>query len=196
MTQMKIGHLAGVMLVTTSLVACTPRPATVPTTEPVIRSTTTPAPNSRADTSLPTTPPPPTAPTAATTNFRDPVAVARDWMTQWCPFDYREPRNNNVERSTIFATPAAKTADLAHSTTIEAYRTVVTQKLSRRCDRITGAITPNAEHNTELVAVLTARRTDLAADAPVASDTVTIARSMLLQPDGRWLVDVPVPLPR
>lgn len=193
---MTMGHLAGVMLVTTSLVACTPPPGAVPTTDPVITSTTTPTPNSRTDTSLPTEVPPPTAPTAATTNFHDPAAVARDWMTQWCPFDYREPRNNNVERATIFTTPAAKTADLAHGTTIEAYRIVVTQKLSRRCDQITGAITPNAAHSTELVAVLTARRIDLAADAPVSSDTVTVVRTMLLQPDGRWLVDVPAPLPR
>ncbi|WNV85055.1 hypothetical protein [Umezawaea sp. Da 62-37] len=163
----------------------------------MITSTATSAPHGRADTSLPTeVPPPPTAPTAATTNFHDPAAVARDWMTQWCPFDYREPRNNHVERSTVFATPAAKTADLAHGTTVEAYRTVVMQKLSRRCDQVTGAITPNAEHSTELVAVLTARRTDLATDAPVGADTVAVVRSMLLQPDGRWLVDVPAPLPR
>jgi len=194
---MTMGYLAGAILVTTSLAACTPPSVEVPTTDPVITSTATPAPNSSADTSLPIeVPPPPTAPTAATTNFHDPAAVARDWMTQWCPFDYREPRNNNVERSTVFATPAAKTADLAHGTTTEAYRTVVTQKLSRRCDQVTGAITPNTAHSTELVAVLTARRTDLTADVPVASDTVAVARSMLLQPDGRWLVDVPAPLPR
>lgn len=194
---MKVGLLAGVVLVTTVLAACTSTPATVPTADLVISTTTIPASTSRGSTAPPTTaPPPPTAPTAATTDFRDPVAVARDWMTQWCSSDYREPHNHNIERATVFATPAAKSTDLAYGTTTEAYRTVVTQRLSSRCDQITAAINPDAEQDRQLVVVLVAHRTDLVADVPVSSDTVTVARSMLLQPDGRWLVDVPAPLPR
>lgn len=140
-----------------------------------------------------TVPPPPTAPTAATTDFADPVAVTRAWMTQWCASDYRQPRNNNVERATVFATAAGKTADLQAGDSEAAYRAVVEQKLSTRCDRITAELIPEAPRGEDQVYVrATATRTLLAADVAFQTEQVLTTRAVLRQPDGRWLVDVHV----
>ncbi|RDI35413.1 hypothetical protein [Lentzea flaviverrucosa] len=140
-----------------------------------------------------TVPPPPTAPTAATTDFRDPVAVTRAWMTQWCASDYRQPRNNNVERATVFATTAGKTADLQAGDSEASHRAVVEQKLSTRCDRITAEIIPEAPRGEGQVYVrATATRTLLAADVAFQTEPVLTTRAVLRQPDGRWLVDVHV----
>ncbi|MEU3650973.1 hypothetical protein AB0E59_46990 [Lentzea sp. NPDC034063] len=140
-----------------------------------------------------TVPPPPTAPTAATTDFTDPVAVTRAWMTQWCASDYRQPRNNNVERATVFATTAGKTADLQTGDSEASHRAVVEQKLSTRCDRITAELIPEAPRGEDQVYVrATASRTLLAADVAFQAEQVFTTRTVLRQPDGRWLVDVHV----
>ncbi|MFD9701257.1 hypothetical protein [Lentzea sp. NPDC059081] len=140
-----------------------------------------------------TVPPPPTAPTAATTDFTDPVAVTRSWMTQWCASDYRQPRNNNVERATVFSTSAGKTADLQAGDSEAAYRAVIEQKLSTRCGRITAELIPEAPRGEWQVYVrATATRTLLTADVAFQTEQVLTTRSVLRQPDGRWLVDVHV----
>lgn len=140
-----------------------------------------------------TVPPPPTAPTAATTDFHDPVAVTRAWMTQWCASDYRQPRNNNVERATVFSTTAGKTADLQAGDSEASHRAVVEQKLSTRCDQITAEIIPEAPRGEGQVYVrATATRTLLAADVAFQTEPVLTTRAVLRQPDGRWLVDVHV----
>lgn len=140
-----------------------------------------------------TVPPPPTAPTAATTDFADPVAVTRSWMTQWCASDHRQRRNNNVERATVFSTSAGKTADLQAGDSEAAHRAVVEQKLSTRCDRITAEVIPEAPRGEGQVYVrATATRTLLAADVAFQTEQVLTTRSVLRQPDGRWLVDVHV----
>lgn len=140
-----------------------------------------------------TVPPPPPAPTGAAVDYSDPVAVARAWMTQWCPSDYREPVNNNIERAQIFATPAGKASDLARGNTAAGYRSMIEQKLSGRCDRITAEISPEAPRGpSQVYVVLTADRTQLAADVPFQVVPVTTTRSVIRQPDGRWLVDVHV----
>lgn len=140
-----------------------------------------------------TVPPPPTAPTAATTDFANPVAVTRSWMTQWCASDYRQARNNNVERATVFSTTAGKTADLRAGDSEAAYRSVVEQKLSTRCDRITAELIPEAPRGEDQVYVrATATRTLLAADVAFQIEHVLTTRAVLRQPDGRWLVDIHV----
>jgi hypothetical protein len=114
-------------------------------------------------------------------------------MTQWCASDYRQPRNNNVERATVFATTAGKTADLQAGDSEASHRAVVEQKLSTRCDRITAEIIPEAPRGEGQVYVrATATRTLLAADVAFQTEPVLTTRAVLRQPDGRWLVDVHV----
>lgn len=170
----------------------TPTTSTAPGSRLALPTATPITPSGRAGTPS-TVPPPPPAPTGAVVDYSDPVAVARTWMTQWCPSDYREPVNNNVERAQIFATPAGKAADLARGNTATGYRSMIEQKLSARCDRITAEISPEAPRGpSQVYVVLTADRTQLATDVPFQVVPVTTTRSVIRQPDGRWLVDVHV----
>ncbi|TWP46058.1 hypothetical protein FKR81_37460 [Lentzea tibetensis] len=127
------------------------------------------------------------------TDFHDPIAVARAWMTQWCATDYRQPRNNNVERATVYATTAGKTSDLAAGDTTATFLKAIERKLAHRCDQLTAETSrelPSGPDN--VIVVLTARRTLLTADQPVQSEHVSTTRAVLRQPDGRWLVDRPL----
>jgi hypothetical protein len=140
-----------------------------------------------------TVPPAPPAPDTSSATFADPVVVARAWMTQWCAMDYREPINHNVERASVFATSAGKAADLAAGDSPATYRSVVEQKLTNRCDRIIAEVSPEAPHGpNQVYVVLTADRTQLAADQPFQVLPVITTRSVIRQADGRWLVDVHV----
>ncbi|WP_143023056.1 hypothetical protein [Lentzea jiangxiensis] len=114
-------------------------------------------------------------------------------MTQWCASDYRQPRNNNVERATVFSTAAGKTADLHAGDDESAHRAMIEQKLSTRCDRITAEIIPEAPRSDDQVYIrTTATRTLLSDDVAFQTEPVLTTRSVLRQPDGRWLVDIGV----
>lgn len=154
----------------------------VPTATPITPSGTVGAPS--------TVPP---APDPAPASYSDPVTVARAWMAQWCATDWREPINANIERASVFQTPAGKTADLATGDTPQSYQRVVEQQLANRCDQITAEISQEAPAGpNQVYVVVTASRTQLVADRAFQVVGVTSIRSVLRQPDGRWLVDVQV----
>ncbi|RLK58362.1 hypothetical protein [Actinokineospora cianjurensis] len=153
----------------------------VPTATPVVPSLLLPTPST-----VPAEPPPADVSPAT---FRDPVAVARAWMTQWCAGDYREPRNGNVLRAAVFATEPAVVEDLARGDTEPGYRETVRQRLSARCDRFTAEVSPEAPATPERVfVVLTASRTRLAAGQALQVEPVALIRAVVRGPDGRWSV--------
>lgn len=178
--------------VTTSETAAFASPQPAPPSQLVLPPVSPIAPSGRVGTPS-TVPPAPPMPVTSPDVFADPVVVARAWMTQWCATDYREPINHNVERASMYATAAGKAADLADGESPSIYRRVVEQQVSNRCDGITAAISPEAPRTaSEVFVVLTADRTQLAADIPFQVLPVTTIRSVLRQADGRWLVDVAV----
>lgn len=202
------GSLVAIAVVLAGCSSGRPAPSTTPTTPGGSTVVTSPSPAPGSKLVLPpvspitpsgrvgapsTVPPAPPAPDTSPAVFADPAVVARAWMAQWCATDYREPINHNVERASVYATAAGKAADLAAGDSPATYRSVVEQKVSNRCDHITAEISPEAPRGPDQVyVVLTADRTQLAADVPFQVLPVITTRSVIRQADGRWLVDVHV----
>jgi hypothetical protein len=114
-------------------------------------------------------------------------------MEQWCTTDWRESINANIERASRFQTAPGKAADLVAGDTPETYRQIVEQQMASRCDQIDADISDEAPSGpTQVYVVVTANRTQLAADRAFQVTPLTSVRSVLRQPDGRWLVDVEV----
>jgi hypothetical protein len=138
-------------------------------------------------------PSPAAAPDTSAASYADPVAVTTAWMQQYCQTDYQEPINGNVQRASVFATPAGTAADLAAGDTPEGYQQVVAEKVANRCSGITAQLDPDGPSGpSEGYVAVSATRTQLANGIPFQTMPLNSVRRVLRGADGRWLVDIAV----
>ena len=132
-------------------------------------------------------------PDTSAASYADPVTVTTAWMQQYCQTDYQEPINANIERASVFATPAGTAADLAAGDTPQGYQQVVAEQVSNRCSGITAQIDPDGPSGpNEVYVAVSATRTQLANGVPFQTIPLHSVRRVLRGADGRWLVDVAV----
>jgi hypothetical protein len=125
--------------------------------------------------------------------YASPVSVASAWMTQWCSTDWRQPRNDNVQRASALQTSFAAAADLAAGDSEAAYRQLQDMKVSAVCDHVAAQVDPEAPAGQNRVfVIITANRTRMTDGRPFQTAPESSTRAVVRQTDGRWLVDVAV----
>ncbi|MFI5591267.1 hypothetical protein ACIA5G_39875 [Amycolatopsis sp. NPDC051758] len=185
------GCSAGAPTPAAEATASAPAPTTSPSVAlPPVTATVPPTTTANPPTGVPSPAP---APPFTADAYVSPVSVATAWMTQWCSSDWRQPRNDNVQRAAALQTSFAAAADLAAGDSEGAYRQMQDMKVSSACDHVTAEVDPEAPAGQNRVFVIvTANRTRMADGRPFQTAPESSTRAVVRQTDGRWLVDVAV----
>jgi hypothetical protein len=122
--------------------------------------------------------------------FASPTSAGVEWLRQWCAYDWREPMNSNLDRASQFQTTSAAKDERRTGDDENTYKVARAQQLTSGCDELAATPSPEAPSSGNVAyLVLSARRVNSAAGVAFESEQVRSVRRVLLQADGRWLVD-------